>query len=332
MTTPFSSNMIDHYQSANSQLWQGRSDGKGPERFHERIVSLDITQPSKSIDQTFDGKAVALIGFVCDEGVRRNQGRPGAAMGPDALRQALAPLPTASQHVVFDAGNVFCTDGNLEAAQTALGEVVAFLMQHRIFPVILGGGHELAWGTYLGEAAFDLNADRAFINCDAHLDIRPLLDNTKGTSGTSFAQIEKHRTLNNLPFSYTCLGVQSCANTPSLLEKAKELNATLVFADAFYMGGFEASLEVVDDLVIRHDTLSISLCLDVFSSAFAPGVSAPQPLGLFPWHLIPALRRAASSGKATSLGVAELCPAHDPEGITAKLAASLIADFLAHLI
>lgn len=33
------------------------------------------------------------MGFACDEGVKRNAGRPGAAGAPDALRKALANIP-----------------------------------------------------------------------------------------------------------------------------------------------------------------------------------------------------------------------------------------------
>ena len=46
----------------------------------------------RPFDANFDGGAV-LIGFPCDEGVRRNGGRVGAAAGPAALRAALANLP-----------------------------------------------------------------------------------------------------------------------------------------------------------------------------------------------------------------------------------------------
>ena len=37
---------------------------------------------------------VAVLGFACDEGVRRNHGRTGAADGPAALRSRLVSVVT----------------------------------------------------------------------------------------------------------------------------------------------------------------------------------------------------------------------------------------------
>src|SRR6185437_7048456 len=63
-------------------------------------------------------KTFALIGFNCDEGIRRMQGRTGAASGPNAIRNALGHLPTQKQdYQLFDAGNITCIDGNLDEAQ-----------------------------------------------------------------------------------------------------------------------------------------------------------------------------------------------------------------------
>jgi formiminoglutamase (EC 3.5.3.8) len=45
-----------------------------------------------------DAQGIALLGFVCDEGVRRNQGRTGAAEGPQAIRQALANMASHAGH------------------------------------------------------------------------------------------------------------------------------------------------------------------------------------------------------------------------------------------
>ena len=60
--------------------WSGRDDGPGAEhaRWHHAVNGAGADAP------------VALIGFASDEGVRRNQGRVGAAGGPAALRAALA--------------------------------------------------------------------------------------------------------------------------------------------------------------------------------------------------------------------------------------------------
>ena len=63
------------------ECWTGRIDPEADAlRWHQCIQPL-------AADST---PGIALLGFACDEGVRRNQGRVGAAEGPVALRRALA--------------------------------------------------------------------------------------------------------------------------------------------------------------------------------------------------------------------------------------------------
>lgn len=98
-----------------------------------------------------------LIGFPEDEGIRRNGGRPGASLAPGEIRHwlyRLTPVHPAENagladfHLV-DLGNLRIS-ANLEQNQWALGEVVAHVLSCRAVPIVLGGGHETAYGTYLG--------------------------------------------------------------------------------------------------------------------------------------------------------------------------------------
>src|SRR5205809_240156 len=137
------------------------------------------------------GRAV-LVGFPQDEGVRRNHGRPGAAEAPQEIRRWLYRL--APRHIEceinladqppIDAGNVRM-EGDLEETQLALGEVVGGILRTGAVPVVLGGGHETAYGHYLGYVATGLPV--GILNIDAHLDLRPCIDG-RGHSGSSFRQ------------------------------------------------------------------------------------------------------------------------------------------------
>ncbi len=92
-----------------------------------------------------------IVGFGSDEGVRRNQGRTGAAHAPKELRRVLAGLPAkTSMTALADAGDVVCDDGDLEGAQAELANVVSEVLASGGRPLVFGGGHEVAWGTYSG--------------------------------------------------------------------------------------------------------------------------------------------------------------------------------------
>src|SRR6266852_1624347 len=133
------------------------------------------------------GRAV-IIGFPQDEGVQRNQGRAGAAEAQDAIRHwlyRLTPCDVPSSidladQPPLDLGNVRIS-GNLEQSQHDLADVVAAVLQAGAVPVILGGGHETAYGHYLGYVAAGRKV--GIVNLDAHLDVRPI-DERGGHSGS----------------------------------------------------------------------------------------------------------------------------------------------------
>src|SRR5262245_52579389 len=100
------------------------------------------------------GRAV-LVGFPQDEGVRRNGGRPGAAEAPDAIRHWLYRLTpwdgrtgtNLARLPPLDLGNLRLR-GGLEETQHDLGRVIAALLERGAVPVVLGGGHETAYGHF----------------------------------------------------------------------------------------------------------------------------------------------------------------------------------------
>jgi len=97
--------------AGTQNLWQGRIDD-GERGDTTRLFR--IVHALEAADVTPLNGAPVLLGFNCDAGVLRNQGRPGAAHGPDAIRQALANVPAHGLAALYDAGNVSCDDGDLE--------------------------------------------------------------------------------------------------------------------------------------------------------------------------------------------------------------------------
>src|SRR3989338_8911332 len=258
-----------------------------------------------------------LLGFACDEGVRRNQGRPGAADAPRVFREILNKTHLSSYK---DFGDVACLDTDLEAAQKKLGLRVFEMLSQGYQPVIIGGGHETAYGHFLGISQFLKNKNCGIINFDAHFDLRPLLKNKFGTSGTPFLQIALERQAKKLDFDYLVLGIQPFSNSQALFEQARNLGVFHVLAENLEQ---QASIQI-KQILDRHEFIYLSICLDFFAEAFAPGVSAPQALGLFPQQILPLLKQIKHSQKIVSIDIVELAPAYDRQNSTAKLAASLM--------
>lgn len=299
------------------ECWTGRIDPEADAlRWHQRIEPL-------AADST---PGIALLGFACDEGVRRNQGRTGAAEGPVALRRALANVAWQRQGPAYDAGDVRCADGDLEGAQTRLAGAVCGLLDGGHLPLVLGGGHEVAWASWSGLAlhlAKTLPKPRiGIVNFDAHLDLR---DPTRGpTSGTPFAQIAAHCAHHDWPFRYACLGLSLAANTRTLLRRAAELDVLIREDHEIRESSLERIGAELDAFAAGCDALYLTFDLDVLPAGEAPGVSAPAAHGVSLALLEPLIRRLKASGKLRLADVAELNPALDQDGRTARVAARLI--------
>lgn len=315
------------YLPPNEKIWQAYLDAPSHAYFFQNIRLLNLLQaPTVS----HSNLSFALLGFCCDEGIKRNLGREGAKEGPLAIRQMLAKLAFHRTDIdCYDAGDIICNDGHLEKAQEALAQAVLILLQQNIIPIVLGGGHELAWGHYRGLQKHYPKEKIAIVNIDAHLDMRPLLSQGKGSSGTSFLQIANAHSKTKQRFNYFCIGVQPESNIPQLIKTAREHHTQIIWLDDLQTLS-EKNQDMIDVIIADHDAIYLSLCLDVFAAAYAPGVSAAQAFGATPWQIIPFIRQIAASKKVISYDIAELSPVWDQDQRTAKLAAHFVFEMIQH--
>ena len=297
-------------------VWQGRTDAEevGDSRRWHHVM--------RPFDQSAQG-GVALIGFAVDEGVRRNGGRVGAAEGPNALRAALANMPVHTEPALWDAGDVSCDGDALEQAQDALAARVAAVIAQGCRPIVLGGGHEMAWGTFQGLVRARPQGDRLLIvNIDAHFDLRVA---ARANSGTPFRQMAEWCAAQARAFTYHVLGISRFGNTRALFDRAESLGVQFVTDDALQDAtGLQEAQEGLATALAQCDGVYLTICLDVLPGHVAPGVSAPASLGV-PLHLVEAvIDQVMASGKLLGADIAELNPAHDEAGRTARAAARLV--------
>jgi formiminoglutamase len=306
--------------------WNGRIDreeGPGPWRWHEAVRPVPA-----------DGGAAvpgaALVGFACDAGVVRNHGRPGAAGGPAALRTMLANLPLRRERVLYDAGDVACDGDALEAAQAAYAARIAALLDAGHRPVGLGGGHEIAYGTYAGLAQHLERAARfrargvpaiGIVNFDAHFDLR---GGAKPNSGTPFRQIADLAQQRGWSFRYAVYGISEYANTAALFHRARALEVRHRLDDALTLLDREAARRELAEFLAGVEHVYLTFCLDVLPAAVAPGVSAPAARGVPLDVLEPLIDVVTGSGKLRVADVAELNPRLDVDSRTARTAARIV--------
>ena len=308
---------MTNYNPPQQKNWFGRQSDKDL-YLHEKVLCL----PSDEI--THDQNQFVILGYCCDEGVRLNQGRIGAKHGPEAIRKALGKMPNqlSDQQLLTDVGDIIYTKGTLDNIQQLLSDQVFELLQKNTFPILIGGGHDIAYGHYNGIKKHLLSKNKrpsiGIINFDAHFDLRS--DGDGSNSGTPFFQIANE----NEPFHYLCLGIRKDANDKSLFETASELNVTYVLQNTFRIQFVKEINTWIRAFMDKVDHIYVTIDLDGFSSAYATGVSAPSPLGFSPDVVLESLETITASGKLISLDIAEMNPTYDVDGLTAKLGASLI--------
>jgi formiminoglutamase len=307
------------YNTTIQDIYSGRVSGQNL-YLHEKISCVDMASLEPS-----DETRIAILGYACDEGVRRNNGRVGAEKGPDAIRQKLGKLPNHLDDgtALLDVGSIHCSNTELESAQIILSQQVKRLLDYKLFPIVLGGGHDIAYGTYNGIKKYLGNSKSiGIINFDAHFDLR---SNQNGsTSGTAFYQIAKDYEASGAAFHYLCLGIREDANDSSLFKTAKELDVKYILRDTFRIEFHNEINAWINAFIQNVDAVYVTIDLDGFSSAYAPGVSAPSPMGFTPDVVLASLKTIIASGKLTALDIAELNPSYDIDDQTARLAASLI--------
>ncbi len=302
--------------------WRGRDDGPDPhaQRWHQVVKPWDALPKTRS-----SPRSIVVIGYPTDAGVRANFGRGGAHEGPAALRLACSNLPAPPGYRLFDAGDVAGGSDHAEAWQQGLAAAVAAARAGGGVPLVLGGGHDQAFGHWLGTVqAAPAGAVVGCINIDAHIDMREP-NHVVAHSGTPYTQVHSWCKAHSRPFWYLLLGMQPAHNTPALIHRAVAAGAQIVDIDAFQPSQEASMMQVIDRFLGACDLVCLSVDLDVFSAAAAPGVSAPSPMGITPDALFRSVvRRIAASGKVSGIEIAECAPGLDVGGRTARLGAAVI--------
>lgn len=302
------------YKPGSQLIWKGRLDiGSVRDVWHQAVKATDLNAILPS--------GVCLLGFCSDVGVKRNQGRVGAVEGPDSIRKALVNLAVHFDETfsLMDGGDVVVSGDQLENAQTELARYVKLMLRGQVFPILIGGGHEISYGHAKGVLEAFEGKRIGMINFDPHFDLR---NYPQGSHSGSWA----HQLFDEYAnFHYFPIGINPAVNIASMFNLMNDKNQSFVTMDELLEDSQEELKARVKYFMDQMDYICLTLDLDVFSAGIAPGVSAANPYGALPQHIKPLLHAVLQSEKVVSFDVAEMNPTYD-DGRTAKLAASFIYD------
>lgn len=263
---------------------------------------------------------VVLLGCPQDDGVRRNNGRPGAAKAPDAIRRCLYRLISPPNVRLFDAGNT-ALQPSLEETHRIHQQIVREMLAAGKQVVSLGGGNDISYPDCAALAG--IHPEYLAFNIDAHLDVR---ENPVRNSGTPYRMLLEEGLLK--PDNFHEIGYQPFAVAQAHLDYLANKGAhAMSFPELRRHGIYSA----ICKLLQTSDAKAIFWGIDMDSvcAADAPGVSAPNPTGLTGEELCSIAELAGRDPRSQIFEITEVNPDFDLDNRTARLAAVAIFHFLA---
>ena len=214
-----------------------------------------------------------------------------------------------------------------------LADAVATTHATGEFPLVIGGDHSVAIGTWSGMAR-TVGAPIGLLWVDAHLDSHtPETSHSGAIHGMPLACLfgrgDKRLLgfglpgMQLLPAHTVVLGPRSYeAEEAEFLER---LGVRVIGAKAIAQRGFKTCFDEALAIVSgAPGGFGVTLDLDAFDPRIAPGVGSPEPDGLAVREVAAGLRRLAALPGLLGLEIVEYNPDRDRGGVTAELITDLI--------
>ncbi|MBI2722385.1 MAG: formimidoylglutamase [Bacteroidetes bacterium] len=288
-----------------------------------------------------------IVGIAEDIGVRANYGRGGAhtAFKPaleSFLNQQANDFLNSKSIIVL--GEIYVDDLMERAANihtknaheinklrdlvteldVRVTEVVKIIISAGKIPIIIGGGHNNSFGNIAG-ASSALNKKINVVNCDPHLDFRPMEGRH---SGNGFSYAFK----NNYLQKYSVLAIHEQYNTSWALDNFK-INSDRLFYNTYESIFVREEQEYKNALVncinfVKGEACGVEIDLDAITNV---PTSAKTSSGISPVQARQFVYQSAKNLQAVYLHIAEGAPilSHiKADNKTGKLIAYLITDFM----
>jgi len=305
----------DPVLAAASRQLQSR-DGRRVMPYSGVPTLLALPQADSAVDLD-----IALVGVPMDLGVSN---RAGARFGPRAVRniERIGPyhptfrsVPKAAVRVA-DIGDVpfrsrFSLEQSLQDIELYYRELVA----SGVRPISVGGDHSI---TYPILKALGNRAPVGLMHIDAHCDTMGAFDGSKFHHGGPFRLAVLDGVLD--PERTIQIGIRGSANM--FWEFSHASGMTVIYMEDFMRMGVDEVAERAR-AVVGEQPFYISVDVDGFDPAFAPGTGTPEPGGLTAREGL-TLLRALGGLSIVGADVVEVAPQYDATTNTAQLAAQLL--------
>ncbi|MGQ0794896.1 MAG: agmatinase [Nitrosopumilaceae archaeon] len=265
--------------------------------------------------EDFDESDIVILG-IPDES-KSHALRKGASEAPDKIREISSTRDryfrngTISTGIpyggirkkVFDYGNV---------SRNQIAEVINKIVSKSKIPIAIGGDHSIT--VEIIKSISKAHGSLSLVYFDAHPD---LISSTRNYYGSVFFDV--------LPFIDLKSSIQIGIRTPEQeeIDNIKKYNLSVITPfDILKIGLLETEKKILEKVGKK---VYVSFDMDAIDPAFAPGVSAPVPIGLRNSEAVYLLKSLAHRG-ITGMDLMEVCPEYDIKDRTSHLASRMIGE------
>ena len=238
---------------------------------------------------------------------------PGTRFGPRIIREAanfIEPFDVELQKNVleevkiFDLGDLEPCRGRAEETVKRVEEQVKEFIKLKKMPLMLGGEHLISLG-----AVRAFGKEIKVVCFDAHYDLKEVWEGSEYAHNTWLRRAAEVVGERNI-----CLiGVRTGDEFEFEYSKKMLVNP---------------SIEELANFA-KDSKVYLTIDMDVFDPAYAPGVGTPEPFGMVPSYALPLIELIAKVGKIAGMDVVEVRPLEDRK--TEILAARLIFKALLYI-
>lgn len=220
-----------------------------------------------------------------------------------------------------------------------VGDEVARTLVAGDFPVVIGGDHSCALGTWSGVArTLNGRGPLGLLWIDAHMDSHtPETSASHAIHGMPLAALLGHGQPALVALAgkrpvlrpeHVCLlAARSFEEEEAML--LERLSVQIISADEVHQRGLSISLvEARERVAMGSAGFGVSLDLDAIDPFYAPGVGSPEPDGLDGRYLISQLAPILADHRLLALEIAEYNPDRDRDQTTLRLIAEVITQLV----
>ncbi len=277
---------------------------------------------------------IAVLGVPYDVGVGFLS---GTRLGPRRIREASTQygrgqtgfydperdeVYLAAPDRIVDCGDAYLVQGDIEKSFAYIEQYVRRIVEAGAIPAVMGGDHSISIPV---ARALDRYRDLTVVQFDAHLDWTDERDGQRYGNGSPMRRMSEMAHIGEM----IQIGLRGMGSSRKQdFDDARAYGSKLIPCSEVKRQGVDAVLEKIP----AGRQLYVTIDIDALDITIAPGTGSPMPGGLDYDQITALLAGVAARGDVVAFDLVEVAPQYDPAGITTRIAALVMLNFMAQIL